>query len=303
LHQPVELSIVVPVYNEVESLAFLHGEIAEALATRPGRYEVLFVDDGSTDGSLAALLALKAADDRVRVLRLAANRGQSAALDAGFQAARGAVVATLDADLQNDPADLPVLLERLAGDPPVDVVCGVRRDRRDDRLRRWSSFIANGVRNRVTGDRVTDVGCSLRVMRRRFLLDLPAFNGMHRFLPTLLQQAGARVTEMPVRHRSRRFGEAKYNIRNRLGRALVDLFAVRWLQSRWIDRRAPEEVHDSQSVPVGDAPWISTTSGSGSGSPARPASPRASSSSGWPAKEEEKATSPTLSGSSASVGD
>jgi dolichol-phosphate mannosyltransferase len=234
-----EISLVIPVHNEEESLPTLAREIRHALGSRGRAYEALFVDDGSTDRSLETLCELARRDPAVRVIRQKRNAGQSAALAAGFRFARGGVVVTLDADLQNDPADIPGLLERMDG---WDVVCGVRAQRQDDWLRRASSRIANAVRNRVTHESVTDVGCSLRAMRSELLRGLPVFDGMHRFLPTLLRLQGARIVEVPVHHRPRRYGTPKYNVRNRLWRALADLFGVRWMQKRWIDRGLAEEV-------------------------------------------------------------
>ena len=232
------VTLVVPAHDEEESLPPLIGEIREALAGIP--YEVVLVDDGSTDGTLGVMLALAESDPAVRVIRQRPNRGQSAALCAGWRAARAPVVVTLDADLQNDPADVPRLLATL--EDGFDVVNGVRSDRKDGWVRRVSSRVANSVRNRLTGDSVTDVGCTLRACRTELLRDLPMFDGMHRFLPTLLRLGGARVTEIPVRHRPRRFGATKYGIRNRLWKGIVDLWAVRWMGRRWIDPRGVEEV-------------------------------------------------------------
>jgi dolichol-phosphate mannosyltransferase len=264
-----EVSLVIPVYNEEENLPVLHGEIRQAMEGTGLPYEVIYVDDGSSDGSPEVLRGLAGKDPRVRVLRQRRNSGQSAALDAGFRFARGAIVVTLDADLQNDPADIPRLLERI-GDH--DVVSGVRTRRQDTWVRRISSRIANRVRNRVTHESVTDVGCTLRAARAEYLRRIPVFNGMHRFLPTLLRMEGARVTEVPVNHRPRLHGKPKYNIRNRIWRALMDLFGVRWLQARWIDRRISEEIEA----------WNTTPSGLPSGSSDRPSSSAASSSSGSP---------------------
>ncbi|HEV7669627.1 MAG TPA: glycosyltransferase family 2 protein [Thermoanaerobaculia bacterium] len=235
-----ELSLVVPVYNEDENLAPLVAEIAAVLEPAGRTYELLLVDDGSTDASPSVMAGLAAADARIRVIRLKRNSGQSAALDAGFRFARGEVVVTLDADLQNDPADIPRMLAELSR---ADVVCGIRANRRDSWVRRVSSRVANGVRNRLTHEHVTDVGCTLRVCRRELLVDLPMFTGLHRFLPTLLKMQGGTVVEIPVNHRPRLHGVAKYGIGNRLWRALADLFAVRWMQKRWIDRRLAEEIH------------------------------------------------------------
>ena len=271
-----EISLVIPVYNEEESLPGLAGEIRSALEPLGLPYEVLYVDDGSTDGSPQVLLGLAREDPRTRIVRQRRNSGQSAALDAGFRLARGAVIITLDADLQNDPADIPRLLERLDG---FDVVSGVRTRRRDTWVRRTSSKIANGIRNRVTHESVTDVGCTLRAMRAEYLRRIPVFNGMHRFLPTLLRMEGARITEVPVNHRPRLHGQPKYNIRNRIFRALADLFGVRWLQTRWIDRQLAEEVEVWNTIP----------SGSRSGSSDRPSSSAASSSSGSPPSAAKRA--------------
>ena len=266
---PPEISLVVPVFNEAENLPVLDREIREAMAVAGRSYEVIYVDDGSTDASPRLLSELARSDNRIRVVRQRRNSGQSAAFEAGFRHARGEIVVTLDADLQNDPADIPRLLEKMDG---WDVVSGVRSRRQDSWVRRVSSRVANRVRNRVTRDSVTDVGCTLRAMRAEYLRRIPVFNGMHRFLPTLLRMEGARVTEMPVNHRPRLHGQPKYNIRNRIWRALADLFGVRWLQTRWIDRRISEEIDV----------WTTTPSGSPSVSSGRPSSPAVSSSSGSP---------------------
>jgi glycosyltransferase involved in cell wall biosynthesis len=225
---------VVPVFEERDNLEPLHRELDAALAEVRGGVEFVYVDDGSRDGSAEALAALAKRDERVRVLRFVENRGQTAAFDAGFRAARGEVVATLDADLQNDPADLPRLLAAL---DRADVVNGVRVGRRDGLVRKLSSRIGNGFRNWLTHETVTDVGCSLRVMRASFLRRVKLHRGMHRFLPTLLRMEGARVIELPVSHRPRRHGRSKYGIANRVFVGLADVFAVRWMQSRRLDYR------------------------------------------------------------------
>ena len=212
-----EISVIVPVYDEVESLPRLAAEIDGALRPLGVPYEVIYVDDGSTDGSAGVLLGLARQDPAVRVIRQRRNAGQTAALDAGFRAARGDVLVTLDADLQNDPADIPRLLALM---DRFDVVSGVRVPRRHSWLRRVSSRVANRVRNRVTHDDVTDVGCTLRACRAEFLRRVPMFAGMHRFLPTLLRMAGARTAEIPVNHRPRLHGRTKYNLGNRLWRTL-----------------------------------------------------------------------------------
>ncbi len=238
--EPPRLSVVVPLFDEEESLETLDVELHSALEGTGLSFEILYVDDGSEDGSLAVLRRLAAADSRVRILRHHRNAGQSAGLATGFRAARGEVLITLDADLQNDPADIPRLLGKL--DEGYGVVSGVRQDRRDSWNRRVSSRIANAVRNWATDESITDVGCSLKAYRAEHLRHLPMFGGMHRFLPTLVRWNGARVAELPVAHRPRRHGIAKYGIGNRLFRALADLFAVRWMRTRWLDPGNAEEI-------------------------------------------------------------
>jgi dolichol-phosphate mannosyltransferase len=231
---------VIPIHDEAESLEPLYRELFAAVGDLPGGVELVLVDDGSTDGSLEAMRKIAAVDRRVRVLALDRWCGQSTALEAGFDVVRGEITATMDGDLQNDPADLPRLMARLDS---ADVVNGIRTDRHDGWLRRISSRIGNGFRNWLTGENVTDVGCSLRVMRSAYLQSLPLFRGMHRFLPTLLRMRGARVTEVPVRHRARSYGRSKYGIGNRLFVGLVDVLAVRWMQSRSVVYRVEE--HES----------------------------------------------------------
>ncbi|HKW41298.1 MAG TPA: glycosyltransferase family 2 protein [Gemmatimonadales bacterium] len=237
----VDLSLVIPVYNERESLALLVEEIAGALDGGGGRYEIVAVDDGSTDGSLDVLKALKRGHPELHIVAFAANAGQTAAFAAGFAAARGRVVVTLDADLQNDPADIPGLVAELDRSGAAAVV-GYRVDRRDTGWKRFQSRIANGIRNRLNRETIRDTGCSLKAFRVEALRSLPLFTGMHRFLPTLVRMQGGRVTEMPVRHRPRRFGTTKYGMWNRALRALADALAVRWMQRRVLRYRVREEL-------------------------------------------------------------
>ena len=232
-----QLSVVVPIHDEAESLPLLYRELAEVLKDAEGGVEFVLVDDGSTDGSLDILRSLAREDPRVRVLALDGNHGQSAALAAGFEAVRGELTVMLDADLQNDPADIPRMLARM---DEADVVNGVRVDRHDSFVRRLSSRIGNGFRNWMTDESVTDVGCSLRVVRTKFLKRVRPFRGMHRFLPTLLRLEGARVIEIPVAHRPRRYGRSKYGIGNRLFVGLEDVLGVRWLQRRALRWRVRE---------------------------------------------------------------
>jgi dolichol-phosphate mannosyltransferase len=236
---PVDLSLVIPVYNERDNLAPLIGEIERALAGR--RFEIVAVDDGSTDGSLEALKDLKRGHPALHIVSFAGNAGQTAAFAAGFQAARGAVIVTLDADGQNDPADIPALVDALA-QSGATAVAGYRVDRRDSRWKLVQSRIANGVRNRLNRETIRDTGCSLKAFRAPALRTLPLFNGMHRFLPTLVKLQGGTVAEVPVHHRPRRSGRTKYGMWNRVFRSLADAFAVRWMQRRALRYHVTEEL-------------------------------------------------------------
>jgi dolichol-phosphate mannosyltransferase len=230
-----ELSIVVPVYNEEENLRPLVAELRSALDPLRRSYEILLVDDGSADSSAAVIDRLVAEDPRIRAIHFNKNCGQTAAFDAGFRKARGRVVVTIDADLQNDPSDIPRLLDRLDGPERCDAVVGWRQERRDTLVRRVSSRVGNAVRNSLSGDSIRDTGCSLKAFRRECLAGLKLYKGMHRFLPTLLRMEGFRVVELPVGHRERRSGISKYGISNRALRGLVDLLAVRWMMRRRLD--------------------------------------------------------------------
>jgi glycosyltransferase involved in cell wall biosynthesis len=200
--------------------------------------EIIFVDDGSTDNSLAFMRGLARRDRRVRVIRFAANAGLTAGLLAGLRAATGRIVVTLDSDLQNDPADIELLLPHLKD---FDAAVGWRRQRHDPWIKRVSSRIANRVRTAVLGDAVRDSACTLRAMRRECCQAIAPYRGMHRFVPTLLRHAGYRVVEVEVNHRPRLHGESKFGIRNRAVRAFADLLAVRWLISRRLDYTIVED--------------------------------------------------------------
>jgi glycosyltransferase involved in cell wall biosynthesis len=234
----LDLSAVVPVHNEIESLDPLIGELRSALDASRRSWEIVLVDDASTDGSGERIRAAAAKDPRVHGVLLWRRGGQSTALVAGLARARGRVIVTLDADLQNDPADLPKLLDALER---ADVASGVRVGRQDTAARRWSSHIANVVRRSVLGDSISDIGCSFKAYRRETLVALPAFAGVHRFLPALCQFRGARVEEVRVTHRPRRYGVSKYGVSDRMWRGLYDLAGVRWLKSRLIDPATQEE--------------------------------------------------------------
>jgi glycosyltransferase involved in cell wall biosynthesis len=237
----VELSLVIPAYNERDNLAPLLAEIETALDGKGLRYEVIIVDDGSTDGSIDVLKALRQQYPALHVLVFERNAGQTAAFAAGFQAARAPVVVTLDADLQNDPADIPKLIAALER-TGATAVAGYRATRRDTAWKRLQSRIANGVRNRLNGEVIRDTGCSLKAFRTDALRTLPLFAGMHRFLPTLIKMQGGTVTEIPVGHRPRKHGVTKYGMWNRVWRSLMDAFAVRWMQRRALRYRVREEV-------------------------------------------------------------
>lgn len=231
---PCDLSLVVPACDERENLPILVAELRAVLAGLDRSYELVLVDDGSKDGTGDWIVREAARDPRVVPVRLVANAGQSAALAAGFRHAHGAVIVTLDADLQNDPADLPRLLAALEH---ADVVSGARRTRHDRWTRRVASRIANTVRRAVLGDSLTDIGCSFKAYRREALEGVPMFAGAHRFLPALCEFRGARLVEIPLAHRARRHGRSKYGVGNRLWRGLYDLAGVRWLKSRLIRAR------------------------------------------------------------------
>ncbi len=233
-----EISVVVPAYNEVESLPPLFAELRDALASTGRTWELIVVDDGSTDGSRELIEREAERDDRVRAFVLERNAGQSAALAAGLGRVRGDIVVTLDADLQNDPADLPKLLAALAN---ADVVSGVRAKRQDTWVRLVSSRIANAVRRGVLKDPVTDIGCSFKAYRREVLEGLPMFVGVHRFLPALCVFRGARFAEVPLHHRARAHGVSKYGVGNRLWRGIADLVGVQWLKTRLVRYRVRGE--------------------------------------------------------------
>ena len=218
------ISVVVPVFNEEENMSILQSELRGALAGLD--YEIVFVDDGSTDRSADKIETAP----NVRLVRFEKNTGQSAALYAGIQAARGQTIVMIDSDLQNDPADIPRLLAEISHG--ADLACGYRAKRKDTLTKRLTSRIANFVRSRFAKDYVRDTGCTLKAMRRECAAALVPFKGMHRFIPALIRGAGYQLVEIPVNHRPRRFGQTKYGFGSRALRATTDMFGVRWLLSR-----------------------------------------------------------------------
>jgi dolichol-phosphate mannosyltransferase len=233
-----DLSVVFPVYNEEENIPILLDEIVGAL--RGTSFEMVAVDDGSVDRSLQILRESRRKHPNLRVLTFEKNSGQTAALDAGWRAARGRSIVSLDADLQNDPADIPRMIRKLE-ESGADMVIGVRVNRQDTWAKKMQSRIGNGVRNWITRDQITDTGCSLKLIRREAVERVRLFNGMHRFLPTLVRMQGYKVVEMPVNHRPRKFGVSKYGAMNRAMRGLADCFAVRWMGKRMLNYKVREE--------------------------------------------------------------
>lgn len=236
-----DLSVVIPVYNEEENLVPLWAELAGVLPRLALTFEVIFVDDGSRDRSPEIIRGFRDADPRVRLIRFKANAGETAAGGAGMKAARGRWVVTMDADLQNDPHDIPAMLGHLE---QWDAVTGwrVQRGDGDSIVRRASSRIANRVRNWLSDETIRDSGCTFRAFRRDCLRDLPLFRGFHRFIPTLLRMRGYRVLEVPVNHRARRFGQSKYGVMNRVFVAFADLLVVRWMKSRLLHYEIAENL-------------------------------------------------------------
>ena len=239
----VEVSFVIPCHNEQDNLRALVAAIREAIDPLKRTYEIVIVDDFSTDNSWKVLKELAAGDARVRGLRFAFNCGQSAALWAGMNAARGRYIITLDADLQNDPRDVPQFLSALE---KFDCVCGSRlaaRGEGDGFVRIASSRIANWVRNKMSGENVADAGCCYRAFKRECIADLKFFKGMHRFLPTLFKIEGFTVTEIPVRHNPRSAGQSHYGVWNRLFASFYDLLAVRWMKKRMFQYKVADKIN------------------------------------------------------------
>ena len=235
----IDISIVAPVYNEEENLPILVSQLVDVLTPLGKSYEMIFVDDASTDRSRSVLKEMLPRVPQIRVLGFRKNCGETAAGAAGLKAARGDVVITIDADLQNDPKDIPMLLGYL-GD--YDMVTGWRQKRDDSWVKRVTSKIANGIRNTLSGETIRDSGCTYRAYKRECLENIKLYKGMHRFMPTLVKTEGFRVIEVPIAHHPRQFGVSKYTTWNRMWRAFVDLLAVRWMKSRHIHYEIDEQI-------------------------------------------------------------
>jgi len=237
--EEIDISVVVPVFNEEENLPILIPRLADVLNHLGDAYEMIFVDDGSSDGSRRILREMASKYPSLRIIGLKKNRGLSTALLAGMREVRGGTIVTLDSDLQSDPEDIPMLLSYL---DRYDMATGWRQKRDDPWLKRISSKIANAVRNRLSGEQIHDSACTLRVFKRECIKDIPVFNGMHRFLSTLVKMNGYRIIEVPVLHHSRKFGKSKYNIRNRALRSFIDLLGVKWMKGRRIQYDIEERI-------------------------------------------------------------
>ncbi len=227
----IDVSIVIPIMNEEENASPLAKEVNDAFKNSDLIWECIWIDDGSTDASNKILAELAQNDSHHKLITFEENAGQSAAFHAGFHAANGNIIATIDGDRQNDPADIPVLIEKIINSD-WDMVNGYRAKRQDNWIRKFVSKIGNGVRNAITGKTVRDVGCSTRAFKRECVQELPCFKGMHRFLPTLVQMKGYRITEVPVNHRQRELGKSKYTTWNRMWVGIADVLGVLWLRKR-----------------------------------------------------------------------
>ena len=238
-NQKIDISIVAPVHNEEENLPILISQLVDVLNPLNKSYEMIFVDDASTDRSRSLLKEMVPNYPQIRILGFKKNCGETAAGAAGLKAARGDVVITIDADLQNDPKDIPMMLDYLK---EYDLVTGWRQKRDDSWVKRITSKIANRVRNKLSGETIRDSGCTYRAYKRECLENIKLFKGMHRFMPTLVKMEGFRVIEVPIAHHPRQFGVSKYTTWNRMWRAFVDLLAVRWMKSRHIRYEIEERI-------------------------------------------------------------
>ncbi len=241
-NDPIYTSVIIPLKNEATNIGPLLNELIPVMNALHAPWEVICVDDGSTDQTLAVLKEMRQQVPQLHICAFTRHYGQSSALDAGFQAAKGTVIVTLDGDGQNDPGDIPKLLNALHD---CDLVCGYRVGRHDAWTKRYVSRIANAIRGWVCGDGVQDTGCSLKAYRKASLLKLKLYEGMHRFLPALFCIEGFRVKEIPVSHRKRLRGKSKYSLANRHFNTVLDLFAVAWMRRRKLNYTLKNESHES----------------------------------------------------------
>jgi len=233
------LSIIIPIKNERENIQSLVREIVSSMQPLNKEYEIIFIDDGSKDGSLDEMIKMKKEFPQIRILKFDKNYGQTSGLDAGIRNAKGEIISMLDGDMQSDANDILKLLDELKD---CDMVVGIRQKRQDNFIKKISSKIANSVRNKLTNEDIIDTGCPLKVFKKECFNKVKLFTGLHRFLPTLVKLEGYKVKQIPVRHLPRLRGKSKYNIRNRLFRALRDLFAVRWMQRRYLHYKIEKEL-------------------------------------------------------------
>lgn len=232
-------SVVIPLKNEKENVPDLIAELEEVMHGLKHPWELICIDDGSTDGTLSILKEMKKHKPFLRTLVFEKNYGQSSAFDAGFKAAQGEFIITLDGDRQNDPRDIPKLLANMAG---LDLICGQRIHRQDSWVKKITSRIANAIRSQVCEDGIKDTGCSLKIYRSSCLKNIKMYHGMHRFLPALFKIEGFRVGELPVNHRPRTKGQTKYNFFNRSFNTVADMFAVRWMKKRHLKYQIKKEI-------------------------------------------------------------
>jgi len=239
MEESIFLSLVIPAYNEQENIPTLLQRVSAALSQLNRSFEVILIDDGSTDQTSRMLADAKRQFPWLRVLRMVKNSGQSAAFEAGFSAARGEVIATIDADLQNDPEEIPRLVPML-DEQNVDMISGWRKERQDTNFRRWQSRQANKIRNWITEETINDSASSLKIYRAHAIKGIKLFRGAHRYFPTLVKMRGYKVFETPVKHSHRFAGTAKYGFGNRAFVGIFDLFGVRWMKKRYLEYEAKE---------------------------------------------------------------
>ncbi len=235
----MKYSIVIPVHNEEKNLPILVNELSGVITKLDGEVEVIFIDDGSNDNSFNLVSALKKRFEWIKIIKVKKRSGQTAAFDAGFKQAQGEIIITMDADLQNNPDDIFKLLKYY---PSNDVISGKRVNRKDTLTKKISSRIANYIRNKITNEHIVDTGCSLKLFKAEYIKRLKLFDGLHRFLPTLCKMEGAKVIEVPVSHRPRKYGKTHYGILNRAFKALIDAFAVRWMKKKFLNYKVEKVI-------------------------------------------------------------